>query len=76
MLSGDGYVQDSALLILGKPGVHYATAPHLFQATKGFDFPRFQHQDVIRQMLNLIQRVADVQHRDIDFARQTLQIGQ
>ncbi len=70
------HLQNAALLLLRQPRMHHAAAPHLFQIPERFNAPIFQHQHLISQMQDLIQRVADVKHRNINFARQTLQVGQ
>ncbi|MNV66639.1 hypothetical protein D3C71_1594010 [compost metagenome] len=69
-------LQDAALLLFRQPRIHHAAAPHLFQRPKGLHAAVFQHQHVVRQMQNLVQRVADIEHRNVNFSRQALQIGQ
>ena len=56
--------------------VHHATAPHLFRVAEGLHAALFQHQHFVGQMEDLIQRMADVEHRNINFAGQTLQVRQ
>ncbi|MNR27186.1 hypothetical protein D3C85_1444460 [compost metagenome] len=69
-------LQNAALLLFRQPRVHHAAAPHFLQRTKGFDAAVFQHQHVVRQVQNFIQRMADVEHRNVYLACQTLQIRQ
>ena len=76
MLSGDGYVQDSALLILGSQGCITLLLHTSSRQPKALTFPASSTRTLSAKCWNLIQKLADVQHRDIDFARQTLQIGQ
>ncbi|MNP67593.1 hypothetical protein D3C76_1634430 [compost metagenome] len=56
--------------------MHHAAAPHLFQIAERLHAAVFQDQHLIGQMQDLVQRVADIEHRNIDFTRQALQIGQ
>ncbi len=56
--------------------MHHAASPHLFQVAKSFYAAVLQHQHFIGKMKDLIQRVADVEHGDINLPRQPLQIGQ
>ena len=76
MLRGDGGAEDRTLLFRRQPGVHHAAAPDLLQRTKSLHLTGLQHQHAIGQMLDLIQRVADVEHRNMDLLRQPLQVGQ
>ncbi|MNC39171.1 hypothetical protein D3C75_878140 [compost metagenome] len=70
------HFQHATLLLFRQPRMHHTAAPNLFQIAKSFDFTAIEHQHFIRQMQNFFQRVADVQHRDVNFPRQTLQIRQ
>ncbi|CSG35814.1 Uncharacterised protein [Shigella sonnei] len=70
------HFQNATLLLFRQPRIHHATAPHFLQRAKGFHLTVFQYHHSVCQMEDLIQRMADIQHRNVDFPCQPLQIRQ
>ncbi len=74
VLRGDGGAKDSTLLLRRQRCITLLLQTSS-SGPKAFTLPA-SSTSTIGQMLDLIQRVADVEHRNMNLLRQPLQVGQ